>query len=398
MQPRTILHTGKGGAGTTAVAAATARRLAARGQRTLLLSISPSGGLADVLGGANLADGPVAIGEHLTARQVHAPQELERHWDAADPWLGDLLVHRGIDRISAAEVSVPPGAPELFSLLELRRAIEAGEHDAIVVDCPAGAETLRLLAFPEAARWWLEKLLPQRSAQVAAARAFARVLPDEGAIGDAQRLLREVIAMNELLRDHERVSIRVVATPDAGALRETRRTCTALALHGFLTDAIILNRALPQDAGPSLQGWRAEQAQQIAGAAAAFAPVPVIVAPLLDRDAAGAAALDELAQALFAEADPGALLHDGVAQTIVLGAREAELRLELPFAQKDAIDVKHAGLDLIVRVGEERRTIALPPALADYRPAGARFEDGVLRVLFDRAQGEPAVAAANADD
>ena len=397
MQPRTILHTGKGGAGTTSVAAATALRMAALGRRTLLLSIAPSRGLADILG-VDLSDGPVAIGEHLVARQLSAPDELERQWAAADGWLGDLLAHRGIDRIAAAELSVPPGAHELVSLLALRRAIESGEHEAIVVDCPAGAETLRLLAVPESARWWLEKLLPQRSSQVAAARGFARALPDEAAVGDVQRLLREVISMNELLRDHQRVSVRVVATPDAVALQETRRTCTALALHGFLTDAVVLNRLLPEDCGPSLEHWRAAQAGQLAGAAAGFAPVPVLVAPLLSREAVGDAALDELAQALFADADPGALLHDAVSQELVLGAREAELRLELPFARKDGIDVKHAGLDLIVRVDGQRRTIALPPALADYRPAGARFQDGVLRVLFDRAHAEPATAAANADD
>ena len=147
MQPRTILHTGKGGAGTTAIAAATAQRLAATGRSTLLLSIAAPGGLEDVLG-VELGDDPVALGEHLTARQLRATSELERHWDAADPWLGDLLVQRGIDRISAAEVRLPPGAPELFGLLELRRAAESGDHDVIVVDCAASAETLRLLAFP----------------------------------------------------------------------------------------------------------------------------------------------------------------------------------------------------------------------------------------------------------
>ena len=30
-----------------------------------------------------------------------------------------------------------------------------------------------------------------------------------------------------------------------------------------------------------------------------------------------------------------------------------------------------------------KRTVLLPPALADYRPAGAAFEDGALEVRFD---------------
>ena len=293
---------------------------------------------------------------------------------------------------------MPPGADELFSLLELRRRLESGEYDAIVVDCPSSAATLRLLAFPEAARWWLEKLLPQRSAQVAAARPFAKILPDETAVGDVQRLLRHLIELNELLRDHERVSVRLVATPDAVALQDTRRMFTALALHGFLTDAIVLNCVLPDASGPYFEGWRAQQAEHVAQATGAFAPVPVLQAPLLPHEVTGDAALDELAQVLFARVDPGALLHDAIAQELVLSAREAELRLDLPFASKAGIDVKHAGLDLILRVDGQRRTIALPPALADYRPAGARFEDGVLRVRFDREPGVPAAMTATADD
>ena len=41
MAPRTILYTGKGGVGKTSVAAATARRCAAAGLRTVVLSTDP---------------------------------------------------------------------------------------------------------------------------------------------------------------------------------------------------------------------------------------------------------------------------------------------------------------------------------------------------------------------
>ena len=49
MRPRTILYTGKGGVGKTSVAAATARRCAAAGLRTLVISTDPAHSLADVL-------------------------------------------------------------------------------------------------------------------------------------------------------------------------------------------------------------------------------------------------------------------------------------------------------------------------------------------------------------
>ena len=81
---------------------------------------------------------------------MQAEAELERHWNAVQRWLGDLLSDRGVDRISAEELTVPPGMDEIFSLLQLKRHHESGEFD-VIVDCAPTGETLRLLSFPEVA-------------------------------------------------------------------------------------------------------------------------------------------------------------------------------------------------------------------------------------------------------
>ena len=145
MAPRTILYTGKGGVGKTSVAAATARRCAAAGLRTIVLSTDPAHSLSDSLGTA-LGSEPTPVAEGLWGQEVSAQVEMERHWQAVQSWLGDLLAERGIDRISAEELTVPPGMDELFSLLQIKRHHEADEFDAIVVDCAPTGETLRLAA------------------------------------------------------------------------------------------------------------------------------------------------------------------------------------------------------------------------------------------------------------
>ena len=73
-------------------------------------------------------------------------------------WLGGLLMERGVDRIAAEELTVPPGGDELFALLRLQSHHESGEWDVVIVDCAPTGETLRLLSFPDAARWWLDKV------------------------------------------------------------------------------------------------------------------------------------------------------------------------------------------------------------------------------------------------
>src|SRR4051795_3612058 len=132
--PRTILYTGKGGVGKTSVAAATARRCADAGLRTVVLSTDPAHSLADVLEVAVESE-PTKLGRNLWAQQISAQEELERHWSAVQEWLGQVLVERGVERIAAEELTVPPGGDELFSLLRLKRHVEDPAGGAIIVDC-----------------------------------------------------------------------------------------------------------------------------------------------------------------------------------------------------------------------------------------------------------------------
>src|SRR5919204_3035442 len=113
MAPRTILYTGKGGVGKTSVAAATARRCAAAGLRTVVLSTDPAHSLSDSLE-AELGSAPTPCGDNLFGQEVQAQEEMERNWDAVQDWLSDLLAEHGVDRISAEELTVPPGMDELF--------------------------------------------------------------------------------------------------------------------------------------------------------------------------------------------------------------------------------------------------------------------------------------------
>ncbi|MBA3305113.1 MAG: ArsA family ATPase, partial [Thermoleophilaceae bacterium] len=138
--PRTILYTGKGGVGKTSVAAATARRCAAAGMRTVILSTDAAHSLSDSLE-AEVGAVPSEVAPLLFAQEVQAQTEMEHNWDAVSGWLGELLADRGVDPIVAEELTVPPGMDELFSLLQIKRHHDSGEFDAIVVDCAPTGET-----------------------------------------------------------------------------------------------------------------------------------------------------------------------------------------------------------------------------------------------------------------
>ncbi len=389
MAPRTILYTGKGGVGKTSVAACTARACAAAGTRTLVISTDPAHSLSESLG-AELGPEPLAVSDRLWGQEVNAQEEMERHWSGVQDWLSEVFIERGIDRISAQELTVPPGMDELFSLLRLQEAHESPDWDAIIVDCAPTGETLRLLSFPDVARWWIEKVFPLERQILAAARPLARSLldiqlPGQAVFADIQRLSTNLIAMNEILRDRERCTVRLVMNPDRMVIGEAMRTFTYLNLYGYLTDAVIVNRVFPSDVGDYFAGWRRLQEEHLELVRSAFAPVPVLHAPYFEQEVLGAEMLDRLAGALFGLGghDPAAVLHDSLTQELSVSEDGARLRLLLPFARKGDISLKKIGLELIVGVDGHRRTIILPAAMAAYQPSGATFEDGALEVTFN---------------
>jgi arsenite/tail-anchored protein-transporting ATPase len=356
--PRIVLHTGKGGVGKTSVAAATARRAAVAGARTLVLSTDPS--LAGVLG-APAGSEPTAVADGLWAERIDAEAELERHWPAAVPWLSGPLV--------------PPGLDELLTLLRLRAHADADDFDVVVVDCAP----LRLLSLPDVARTWLDRAVSaaERGA-LDAARPFARAvldvaLPGDDVVADVTAAAHGVLAMGDVLRDAEHASVRIVTTPERLAADEARRTFTYLNLYGFPVDAVLVNRVA---AGED----HAARAHEIAGA---FAPVPVLRAPSFAEEVRGIAMLDRLGDAAFGDRDPAAVLHSGAGERLEVSADSATLRLPLPLARRGEVSLRQVGAELVVRVHDVRRTLLLPPALHGWSASGAELADGALTVALE---------------
>jgi arsenite/tail-anchored protein-transporting ATPase len=395
--PRTILYTGKGGVGKTSVAAATARLCARAGLRTVVLSTDPAHSLSDSLE-VELGSEPTPAGDRLWGQEVRAQLEMESNWAAVQDWLAKLLADRGIERVRAEELTVPPGMDELFSLLQIKRHYESDRYDAVIVDCAPTGETLRLLGFPDIARWWLEKVFPWERRIVGAARPLARTfdvtLPGPEVFDDVQRLVRNLIAMNAILRDREHCSVRLVMNPDRMVIKEAQRTFTYLNLYGYLTDAVIVNRVFPDEVEGGYFGpWRERQRRHLETVREGFSPVPVLTARYFEEEVVGGPMLDRLAGELFDRLAPEEVLYSELAQEISMEDGVAVLSLPIPFTEKAEIDLKKVGDELVIAVGGEKRTIILPAALSDQRPTVASFEDGTLRVTFEdvraaRAQPE----------
>ncbi|MGW0803073.1 ArsA family ATPase [Nonomuraea sp. NPDC002799] len=388
MSPRVLLFTGKGGVGKTTAAAATATLAAGRGLKTLIVSTDTAHSLADALGAE---PGEIAPGLHL--HQVDTQKTLESHWGELQSYARGLLGELGLDEITSEEITVLPGAEEVIALLELREHAREDRWDVIVVDCAPTAETLRLLALPEALDWHVNRLMPvgRRLLKLVSpfVRSVARVsAPGEDVVSAGERFHRGLMEVRELLTgDH--ASVRLVLTPESVVLAEARRTLTSLNLYGYRVDAVIANRVFPSGGADEWRAqWVAAQSRLLAEAEQSFAPLPIHVVPYLPAEPVGREALAGVGAAMYGESDPFAL--PGVEPPLRMSADE--LTLALPGADRDDIDLARKGEELIVTAGPYRRILALPAALARRKIIGAALRDGVLRVRFAASGGEPQAA------
>ena len=394
---RVLLFTGKGGVGKTTTAAATALRCADAGLRTIVLSTDPAHSLADAFG-RELGDLAVPIVPGLWGQQLDAQRRMEDTWGDIQAWLLEVFQWAGVAAIEAEELAVVPGLDEVFSLSDINAYADSGEWDVVVVDCAPTAETLRLLSLPEILRWYMDRVFPMsRKVNKVVSPLLGRVaglpVPGDDVFVSASRFYDRLDGVRELLTDTTRTSVRLVVNPEKLVVAEARRTHTYLSLFGYRVDAVVANRLLPDAVSdPWFDEWKARHAEHLHSIEEGFAPLPILRAELAPGELVGIEALRGFAEGLYGDLDPAAVLHAGEPMQVVRKGTGYELSIELPFADKDDLELGRRDDELLVRVGSHRRAVLLPDTLRR-RPVGAAsLRDGTLRVLF---AGEPVVPASD---
>ena len=404
---RVILFTGKGGVGKTTTAAATAVQAARAGIKTLVMSTDAAHSLGDALG-VELVTAPgnpdpvVEIEPGLSALQLSASHSVRRSWRSVQDYLLTVFKGLGIDPVVADELTELPGADELVALLELQAQVESGPWDLVVVDCAPTAETLRLLALPEALAWHLEKLIPAqrgflRALRPAAAAAAGLPLPGVQVLETLRRWQESLLEIQSLLAS-ESTSVRLVLTPERVVIAESRRTLTSLRLYGLTVDQVVVNRVFPdvstldaeagaepgQGSPPTawLAGWNESQQRGLIEVRHSFDPLPIVIAPYLAREPVGADALAALARARTGETVGVLMTPPTQAMTVKPLEGGYLLTLPLPLVTAAEVDLKRRDDELLVSVADHRRVLSLPSVLRRCVVTGAVVRNATLRVRF----------------
>jgi arsenite-transporting ATPase len=208
-------------------------------------------------------------------------------------------------------------------------------------------------------------------------------VPGDEVFGSAAAFYDRLDGVRELLCDTARTSVRLVVNPERLVVAEARRTHTYLSLFGYRVDAVVANRLLPEAVSdPWFDEWKARHAEHLTAIEEGFAPLPILRAELAADELVGIEALRRFGELLYADLGPADVLHPGEPLQVVRRGSGYELVLELPFADKDDLELGRRDDELLIRVGSHRRALLLPDSLRRRPVDAASLRDGRLRVTF----------------
>lgn len=384
---RIILYTGKGGVGKTSMAAASAVNIAKSGKKVLVMSTDQAHSLGDSFD-RKLGREPEELAENLYALEIDTVYESEKSWGNLKEYFKRLLTIQGEGGIEVEELLVFPGLEELFSMFKILDIYERGEYEVLIVDCAPTGETLSLLKYPEKLSGFIEKVLPiKRKGAKAAGPVVEKVtkipMPEDSVFDDIEYIMKKMERLQNLMLNKEVVSLRIVTTPEKIVIQEAKRNFTCLHLYNYNVDAIFVNRIYPDKAMKGyFHKWIAMQQEGLDEIAESFSEVPRFYLELQKEELRTLPVLEVVAKELFADMDITKVLFCQEIYHINYGEGSVILKVYLPFAGKEELELRQNGRELMLGVKNEVRRFPLPLELQEKEVQGAKFEEGFLNITF----------------
>jgi arsenite-transporting ATPase len=296
---RILFFTGKGGAGKTSAACATAIGLADAGRRVLLVSTDPASNLDEALGvQLSSAASLVPSVPRLSALNIDPEQAAQDYRErVVGPYRGVLpeaAVASIEEQLSGACTVEIAAFDEFTQLLGDKSATATFDH--VIFDTAPTGHTLRLLELPAAWSTFIDSNVGGTSCL--------------GPLSGLNAQKAQYAASNQALRDPAQTTLVLVARPERSSLREAERARAELAQLGVLNVQLILNGVFR--AGDSSDA--AAVAMEARGRAAldplplGLRALPRVDVPLLPFGLVGIAALRKMGTLEANDLEPAASL------------------------------------------------------------------------------------------
>ena len=384
---RIILYTGKGGVGKTSIAAATACQIAGADKKVLIMSTDQAHSLGDAFD-TKLSHIPQLVTDNLYAMEIDTTTECEQAWGNIRDYIHKMMTSKSFDSLEAEELLVFPGFEELSALFKIKEIYDEGVYDVLIVDCAPTGETLSLLKFPEMFGQLIEQMLPwKRKALKLIGPTVEKLvkvpMPSDSLFDDFEIIISKMDGLRELLWDKDIVSIRIVTTPEKIVIKESKRNFSYLHLYNYNVDAIIVNKVYPQEAlSGYFHKWVKNQEDAIIDIKESFAGIPIFYMNLLKNELRTINRLREVSDNLYGNTDPTEILFRNTIFSTGTENGAEVFRMVLPFFNIKDMELMQKGEELTLIIINERRTFILPNKLKNKEIQAAKYEDGMLKLLF----------------
>ena len=383
---RIIIFTGKGGVGKTSIAAAHALISAEEGKKTLLVSVDMAHNLGDLFAcsvGRNVTE----IKKNLYALELDPDYIMHEEFSNVQKAVIDFVGASGANITLNGHFPLP-GFENLFSLLKIKQLYESNIYDRILVDCAPTGETLSLLKFPELLSWYIEKFSPVGKIMLRVLNPISKLryhvkLPDRKALGDLGQMHLDLINLQELLKNREICTIRLVCIPEKMVVEETKRNFMYLNLYRYQVDGVFINRILPEHMdNPFMEKWHSIQKQYIEELEKVFVHMPLSYIPWYPEEIRGSQAVEKLCEDLRSLSNLFDIRLQTDNEEYSLCENGYLFTLKLPGVIEDEVEVYMHNLDMNIRIGNFNRCIPLPNILQRSQITSVQLEQGVLKIQF----------------
>ena len=386
---RIILYTGKGGVGKTSVASATACCIAKKGKKVLIMSTDQAHSLGDAFG-VNLSNTSIKIADNLEALEVDVLIENEAIWGNVKGYIEKLMLLKNEKSIAVEELLVFPGFEDLISLLKIKQINDENNYDVLIVDCAPTGETMSLLKFPELFKWWMEKIFPMKRKAAKIVRPIINhtikiPLPNETTFDEIESIYNKIDELHKLMLEKDKVSLRIVTTPEKIVVKEAKRNFSYLHLYDFNVDAIIVNKIISEEGGKGyFEKWMKLQSENLKDISESFSPVPIFKAELMHSEVRDYEALLNMGESIFKEVSAEKVLFKDKIFEIEKSSTDESyyLNINMPFVDKKELDLLQNGDEISISIKNEKRNFVIPQKLHSKSIIKANYEGGKLRIQF----------------